>query len=66
MLLGETRLYNEFQGSSKLTSSFEVITQIWLILSPWSLQVVSEPPSNARSCGTEVLHDVALTRTLEI
>ena len=27
------------------------------------LQIVSEPPSNARLCGTGALHDVALTRT---
>jgi hypothetical protein len=28
-----------------------------------SLQMVSEPPSNARSCGTGALYDVALTGT---
>jgi hypothetical protein len=27
------------------------------------LQIVSKPPSNARSCGTGAPHDVALTRT---
>jgi len=31
-----------------------------------SLQIVSEPPSNARSCGTGALHDMALTRTSEV
>jgi hypothetical protein len=38
-----------------------VIAQIWLALFLGSLQIVSEPPTNARSCGTEALHDVALT-----
>jgi hypothetical protein len=28
-----------------------------------SLQMVSEPPSNARSCGTGALDDMALTKT---
>jgi hypothetical protein len=37
-----------------------------LVLHNLELQVVSEPPSNARSCGTRALHDVALTRTSEI
>jgi hypothetical protein len=27
------------------------------------LQMVLEPPSNARSCGIGALHDVGLTRT---
>jgi hypothetical protein len=46
-----------------LTSPFGVTAQIWLALFPGSLQMVSEPPSNARSCGIRALHDVALTRT---
>ena len=47
----------------KLTSPFGVIAQMWLALFPRSLQMVSEPPSNARLCGIETLHNVALTRT---
>jgi hypothetical protein len=39
---------------------------LWLVLFPWSLKVVSEPPSNVRSCGTGALHDMALMRTLKI
>jgi hypothetical protein len=46
-----------------MTSPFGVIAQMWLVLFLDSLQMVSERPSNARSCGTGALHDVALTRT---
>jgi len=49
--------------SFKLTSPFGVIAQKWLALFLGSLQMVSEPGCNARSCGTYALHDVALTRT---
>jgi hypothetical protein len=66
LLLGKTGLYNEFWGSSKLTSPFGVIAQMGLALFPGSLQVVSKPPSNARSCSIGALHDVALTRTSRI
>ena len=51
-----------YRKSSKLTNLFGMIAQIWLALFSGSLQVVSEPPSNVRSCGTRALHDVALTR----
>jgi hypothetical protein len=64
-LLGETGLYNELRENSKLISPF-VTTQMWLALFPRSLQMVSEPPSNARSCGIGALHDVTLTRTSRI
>jgi hypothetical protein len=50
-------------GSSKLTSPFGMTAQMWLALFPRLLQMVSEPPSNARSCGIGALHDVGLTRT---
>jgi hypothetical protein len=36
---------------------------MWLALFLESLQMVSEPPSNARSCDTGAPHDVALTKT---
>jgi hypothetical protein len=52
--------------SSKLTSPFGVIAQMWLVLLPRSLQMVSKSPNDARSCGTGALHDMALTRTSEI
>jgi hypothetical protein len=54
---------SDSRKSSKLTSPVGVIAQIWLALFLGSLKMVSEPPSNARLCGTEALHDVALTRT---
>jgi hypothetical protein len=41
-----------------LTSPFGVIAQMWLALFLESLQMVSEPPSNAKSCGTGALHDM--------
>lgn len=46
--------------NSKLISHFGVIAQIWLALFSGSLQMVLEPPSNVRLCGTGALHDVAL------
>jgi hypothetical protein len=49
-----------------LTSPFEMIAQMWLTFFPGLLQVVSEPPTNGRSCGIGALYDVALTRTLGI
>jgi hypothetical protein len=49
-----------------MISFFKVIAQMWQTLFPTSLQVVSEPPSNTRSCGTGALHDIVLTRMLEI
>jgi hypothetical protein len=49
-----------------MTSPFGVIAQIWLALFSGSLQMISESPSNARSCGIGALHDVTLTRTSEI
>jgi hypothetical protein len=36
--------------------------QMWLALFLGSLQMVSEPPSNARPYGIGALYDVALTR----
>jgi hypothetical protein len=39
---------------------------MWLALFHGSLQVVSEPPSNAKSYGTGALYNVALTRTSRI
>jgi hypothetical protein len=33
----------------------------YCVIGGGSLQMVSEPPSNARSCGTGALHDVTLT-----
>jgi hypothetical protein len=42
-----------------LTSLFEVIVQTWLALFPASLQMESEPPSNAKPCGTGAPHDMA-------
>jgi hypothetical protein len=50
----------------KLTSPFGVTAQMWLALFLGSLQMVSEPPSNARSFSTGALHDIALTRTPRI
>lgn len=41
-----------------------MIVQVWLTLFLRSLQIVSEPPSNARSCDTGAPHDVALMWTL--
>jgi hypothetical protein len=38
-----------------------VIAQMWLALFLGSLEMVSEPSSNARSCGTRAPHDIALT-----
>jgi hypothetical protein len=35
---------------------------MWLSLFSGSLQIVPEPPNNTRSCGTEALNDVTLTR----
>jgi hypothetical protein len=49
--------------ASKLASPFGVLSQIWLTLFSRSLQVVSKPSSNARSCGTRALHDIAQTTT---
>jgi hypothetical protein len=43
-----------------------VIAQMGLALVLGSLQMVSEPPSNVRSCGTRAPHDMALTRTSEV
>jgi hypothetical protein len=54
---------SDSRESFKSTSPFGVIVQMWLALFLESLQMVSEPPSNAKSCGTEALHDVALTGT---
>jgi hypothetical protein len=54
---------SDSRESFKLTSPFGVIAQMWLALFLGSLQMVSEPPSNARSCGTGALHDMALTGT---
>jgi hypothetical protein len=59
-------LYNEFWESFKLTSHFRVIAHMWLALFPGSLQMLSEPPSSARSCGIGALYNVALTRTSRI
>jgi len=44
-----------------LTSSFGVIVQMLLAFFPRSLQVISEPPSKVRPCGTRTLYDMALT-----
>ena len=54
---------SDSRETPKLTSPVGVIAQMWLALFIGSLQMVSEPPSNARPCGIETLHDVALTRT---
>jgi hypothetical protein len=54
---------SDSRKSFKLTSHFRVIAQMWLALFSGSLQMVSEPPNNAMSCGTGVLHDVALAGT---
>jgi hypothetical protein len=40
--------------------------QMWWLQKIGSLQMVLEPPSNARSCGTEALDDVALTKTSRV
>jgi hypothetical protein len=40
-----------------LTSPFGIIAQMWLALFLGSLQMISEPPNNARSCGIGALHD---------
>jgi len=39
---------------------------MWLALFLGSLQMVSEPGCNVRSCGTVALHDMALTGTLGV
>jgi hypothetical protein len=57
---------SDSKESSKLTNPFGVIAQIWLVLFPKSLQMVSELPSNARPCGIEALHDLGLTRTSKV
>jgi hypothetical protein len=54
---------SDSRKTPKLTSPFGVIAQMWLALFSGSLQMVSEPPNNARPCGTGALHDVALTMT---
>jgi len=59
-------LYKGFSESSKLISPFGMISQISPAFFPGSLQMVSEPPSNARSCGTRALHDMALIRTSRV
>jgi hypothetical protein len=40
-----------------LISPFRVIAQIWLAFFPKSLQMISKPSSNVRSCGTKATHD---------
>jgi len=43
-----------------------VIAQMWLALFLGLLQMVSEPLSNAMSCGSGAPHDVALMRMSEV
>jgi hypothetical protein len=47
----------------KSASHISIITLKGLVLFLELLQMVLEPPSNARSCGIGALHDVTLTRT---
>jgi hypothetical protein len=39
---------------------------MWLAFFPGSLQIVSEPPNNAKSFGIGAPHDMASTRTSEV